>query len=339
MILPKTHYELSSEVLRTRLGLDHFMDEIVAVHGNDPSYDDVYASIDPQGVNSELRPERILYIAHVFHHFIHMKLAGEQIYFLMPELAARLAQTEANIDATFLKSPYREIYVQIPQNFFHIRDFDGSLHSIQGFYVYLKEDENGYKLLRIMAAALVPPAPGLPFNDSIFYFRYKFGPGKIQDQIDKQYAEQCKREEELQRYGASRNVEYCDVFAAFVCNVLLYLTSREPDTTVQNPAVPRDLKSARKLQKQAKRLAKESALRVIIVGAKYKESQRVKDIHTAGSVGKWKLQQKSLVPGHWRGQWYVSDKEGTRRREVIWIENYERGPDMAEAVSKPHVVR
>jgi len=60
MILPKTHYELSSEVLRTRLGLDHFMDEIVAVHGNDPSYDDWYYGTEPiPGDTSWVQPRTL----------------------------------------------------------------------------------------------------------------------------------------------------------------------------------------------------------------------------------------------------------------------------------------
>ena len=98
------------------------------------------------------------------------------------------------------------------------------------------------------------------------------------------------------------------------------------------------MKNKGKIRKLLSRQGKTTALPVILVGPKAISPHSVEEIRKSKSIWKWKLDKKIYVSGHWRSQWYGSDKEGTRRRDLIFIQPYEKGPEFAEMINRKYQV-
>jgi len=340
-IFDKTHYELVCYHLnKAREGM--FTKEMLSC-GDDPDFK--YFSIRAIDSIPNYYDDAVMtnYL-NVYFHMYHMKKSGSQIYYVTPELSARLAQTSLNIDTFFLKSPFREIYVQIDPGLFYIYDAEGKKVPVTGFYVYLK-DFGSHKQIRVMACSLHKPTPEIPLNDTNFYFHMELGPGKLKDELRKYIETKVMPElENIERFGAGNNIDYLEEFGAFALNVLLYITSRKPDISNTDPydfaSKLQGLKSTSKRNKFEKRAAKASTCRIIVIGQGINDKNNDMDkIQKAGGVGKWKLQNKIRVPGHWRMQWYGSEKDGTKYAEQIFIDDYSKGPDHADVVNTKHIVK
>jgi hypothetical protein len=337
--LPKNHYEATWGYL------DSVMPSVftpsMKMTGVDPTYSDFYQTVVPPEAYND--PKYTSFV-NVYYHLYHMKQAGDKIYYVTPNLAARLAQTTVNVDSYFIRSPFRELFVQIDPGLFFIKDADGSEHPVQGFYVYLRDFET-YKQLRIMACALLKPTKEIAYNDVTFYFKIEITEGKVKEQITKYIQDRLiDQADEIKRFEGYRNVMYLEDFMNFVLNVLLYITSKSPDFSTY---VPEDLskkldgiKSAAKKRKLEQRIQRAGTHKIIIVGSSIQDPDDIiNDIQKAGGVGAWKLQNRVRVSGHWRAQWYGNEKEGTRRAETIWISDYEKGPEFAEMVKSQYVVK
>jgi hypothetical protein len=174
-LLPKTHYEESWAALDTvQPGV--FSLQMLALQ--DPTYHEFASALS----------SRSTHMTNTLFHLFHMKQRGDKIFYVTPGLSSRLAQTSIDIDSYFLKSPYREIFVQIEPGLFFIRDGNEKV-PVTGFYVYLRDLEDR-KQIRIMAASLRHPTPERPLNESVFYFRLEFLPGKIHDQLTRYMEDQ-----------------------------------------------------------------------------------------------------------------------------------------------------
>lgn len=336
----KTHYESAWRYLDARCpGV--FTPEIRS-SGPDPTYDEFFTKIIDSAFN--LDNVNIVSYTNILFHLYHMKQSCEKIYYVTPELSARLAQTSLNIDSYFLKSPFREIYVAIDPGLFSINDISGIRVPVQGFYIYLR-DFGDYKQIRVMACSLLKPTPAIPFNDTSFYFHVEINPGKLQSQL--RYYMKTKIEpelEELANYDAANNIDYLEEFTAYAFNVLLYITSKRPHLTNYEPINYRErlknITSSSKRRKLEKRAKKANTHRIIVIGDGIQDKNNdMEQIRKAGGVGLWKLKNKIRVAGYWRTQWYGSDKDGTRHNKQIFIDDYEKGPEFAETISSKYLVK
>lgn len=342
MQLPKTHYEAAYQYLNSRGMLDFFSD-LEKIYGSDPSYEG-FATYIQDSLPNDVNTSQLMNYTNVWYHLFHVKHSGNKIYYVMPALAARLATTSLNIDTYFIKSPFKEIFVQIDPGLFSIRDIDGSQVPVTGFYVNFKEVGDS-KMLRIMACALLKPTEQIPFNDTTFYFKVVFGSGKLNEQLDKYLQlNMYNRIEELEQFGGASNIEYVHDFISFVLNTLLYITSKNPDLIPQNPdnfcsRLDR-VKSAGKKRKLFQKASRTTQHRIYVLGSKFRDTQNdLIGIKSAGGIGAWKLTQRILVTGYWRGQWYGSGKDGSKHQETIWVDGYEKGPEFADLVNSTYIVK
>jgi hypothetical protein len=337
--LPKTHYESVLEYIRT-ITPDVFMPEMIT-SGPDPDYETFYKACYPKSLTNEDTPQ-YLNMINIYFHLYHMKQSGEKIYYVTPEISSALAGTSLNFDAHFLRSPFREIFVQIDPGLFKFHDVDGCTVPVHGFYVYLRDFED-HKHLRILACSQLKPTPDIPYNDATFYFRIQIGlHGKVQEQVHDFVEDHIRiNKSGLARFGSVRNIDYLEDFATFVINTLMYITSKNPDLTEYLPvdAAERlsNIKSIAKRRKFEQRMGRTSSQRIIIIGASH-QNKDIEDNKKAGGIGAWKLQNKVRVSGHWRSQWYGSDKDNTKRIETIWIKDYEKGPEFADVINSKFIV-
>jgi hypothetical protein len=310
----------------------------------DPTYEQFFTAIAPKREISDKEASQIVFQANILFHLYHTQTSGDKLYYITPQLALRLAQTAPSIDAHFLKSPHREFFVMIDPGLFNLRDIDGKLYPCNGFYVYLREVGDA-KELRVMAVSVLKPTEQIPFNDTSFFFRVSIGPGKINELIST-YVNKTILEKagEIDIHKGARNMQYLEEFSFFVVNILLYITSQKPDLTVR---LPEDfdrklagLKNPAKIRKTQQKMERVCSKAITIAGANIVRNERdLQELQAAGSIGAWKLNKRIIVSGHWRVQWYGSSKDNTRHSDPIWIDPYEKGPDMAEVVNKPYIVK
>ena len=337
--LPKSHYEATWAYLNS-VHPGVFTDTMIST-GPDPAYADFYRTIVPP---ASLNESQYTNFINIYFHLYHMRQAGSKIFYVTPNLCARLAQTQVNIDTYFLRSPFREIFVQVDPGLFFIKDVDGTEKPVHGFYVYLRDFES-YKQVRVMACALLKPTEDIAYNDVTFYFKMELTEGKVKEQVAKYVQDRLvDQANEMKRFGGYRNIMFLEEFTNFVFNVLLYITSKSPDFLEY---IPEDfskklsgIKSAAKKRKLEQRIQRTGSHKIIIVGANIQDKDdTINHIQRAGGIGAWKLQNRVRVSGHWRAQWYGNEKEGTRRAETIWIDDYEKGPEFAELMNKQFSVK
>jgi hypothetical protein len=342
ILIQKTHYEAVKDLFQQ--GKFHFLDfksfviETEAYCGRNPSYESFGKSPFLQQLQSLPKSDisQITIFANVLYHLYLLYQQHERIYYVCPKLAMDLAHTELNVDTRFLRAPFSEIYIQIDPGLYYISDSVGE-HPVRGFYVNLRE-EGEVKVIRIMAAAL---KTSFSTDDALFYFRIIFGPGKVHDQFQKYLDEVVtKNEQELKVFGGYHNIGHIKELFLFVFNLLLYITSKDADILQQFPmkfnAKLKGLKNKSKINKILLRQSKVSHLPVLVVGSKVASNYPIEKIKSSGGIGKWKLEKKIYVSGHWRIQWYGSGD--THRSELLFIKPYEKGPEIAEIISRHYKV-
>lgn len=344
--IPKSHYELVKGYFNTLQPryLETIREDVESITGPDPTYTQfVTTQMNTSEIPLDMQRDAALH-CNVHYHLVQTLIHGERHYYIEKPLAIMLSQTEPNAEGLLLRSPHTEIFVQIPTGLFRITDTTGDPVPVCGFYVHCR-DRDTIQELRIMAVSLLPATDKIPFNDSNFYIQLSIGPGNIGDQI-REYIKNCSknREEELKLFGGAANIEHAEEFLLFVSNVLLYITSRDPDLLSITPTDlwtrQASLKSVRKLRKLERKASRETSYTTIVAGSRLLPiPKETLELEQAGSIGAWKLTKKVRVSGHWRAQWYGSEKESTRRQENLWIKPYDKGPDMAELMNKKYVVK
>jgi len=342
-IFNKTHYESAWRYFASlRPGQDIFTPEMRSC-GDDPTYDEFCRKVADSIIHLGTAAQIANYL-NIFFHIYHMKQSQEKIYYVTPELSARLAQTSINVDSYFLKSPFREIYVQIDPGLFSIKDISGEKVPVHGFYVHLR-DFGEYKKLRVMACSMMRPTDEIPFNDANFYFQVEIRGGKLRDEVQKFIKNKIKPElKGLKAYDLANNIDHLEEFTTFAFNVLLYITSKRPILSNLEPinysGKLANLKSPSKINKLKKRIAKANTHRIIVIGDGVQDKNNdIEKIRQAGGIGLWKLNNKVRVSGHWRTQWYGSDKNGTRYADQIFVDDYTKGPEFSDVVSSKYVVK
>lgn len=348
--LPKTHYELIREFLNENnyFGVADFevlMRALEKECGCSPTFEQFVTTTTVQTFTHLAYSEsEAATFANVFYHAFWLYQNHEKIYYVAPQLAAKLADTKLNVDTFFLKAPFKEIYIQIDPGLFQINDGVRD-HPVRGFYVNLVE-RDGIKHVRILVAAIKSGAKKLEYgyDDALFYFRLQLDGGNVDKVLD-EYVEQEteKHKEDLRRFGGDRNVMQIKDLFKFVFNVLLYITSRELDIVDQMPPdYAKEIqakKNPAKKKKLLQRMNKFGSIPIIVIGSRIpKLISSPEEIRAAGGLGKWKLLKKVHVAGYWRKQWYGSKESDDRRAELIYIDDYVKGPELAEMVKSVHRV-
>lgn len=344
--LPRSHYDYVMDYVNRIGSFNEFADNLCEKLGPDPDWVTFATEIQRSRLSplyAGESPSQQSVQNNVMFHLYQMYQNGQQLYYVIPELAVKLAKTELNVDTSFLKTPFPEIFVQIDPGLFHVSEY-GSVYPVRGFYVYMKET-GGIKEMRIMATAIINATggPNAYIDDTCFYYRLALEPGKLKDSLRKYLSTVYAAQTELSKYGDTSNIGHMEEFTYFVVNLLLYLTSKDPDVLKKLPVSKEKLlsgkKSPGKLKKLARKMDKYTDRPYTLVGSHVPSNQsEVDQIKRSGGVYSWKLTHQFQVTGHWRPQWYGSVKENNRHQKVIWIENYVKGPDAAEHIHKKKVV-
>jgi hypothetical protein len=342
--LSKTHYECACEYLSSIPEVDTTLEAIAEEMGDDPDYlPFANRIVNKKSISFRKDDEKYTsLLTNILFHIYLMKKSHEKIYYVTPQLAAKLAQTDLNVDSYFIKSPFREIYIQIDPGLFTITDIQGT-YPVRGFYVYLKDDkQTDIKEIRIMASAKLPDTEEIPFNDSLFYYKFHLTKGKVKEQIKSDIEKNVQgKMEEIIRFGGKQNIDHIEEFTYFVFNILLYITSKNPDIREQLPidfkAKIEGKKSVAKIRKLQKMAGRSTSYPIIIIGDNIKdETNQVEEIRRAGGIGNWKLTKRVHVSGHWRTQWYGGSE--AKESKVIFIEPYIKGPELADVINKKYQV-
>lgn len=135
-------------------------------------------------------------------------------------------------------------------------------------------------------------------------------------------------------------------FFRIVLNTILYLCSNEPSLLehlsphANNMAALELIKSTTKRRKRLKTIAKQSKLDFTEVGWNAQpiivKKPGVSGGGTESVQGVSERYLRFIVRGHWRHQVHGPVRS---ERKLIWIKPYYKGPEMAELVNKPYVVR
>jgi hypothetical protein len=344
ILIQKTHYEIVKELIQSKklfnsFNFQTFISRLEPDCGKNPTYEEFAKSSFMLDLNSTLEGNlsQLAVFANVLYHLYTLYQQHERIYYICPKLAVDLAQTELNIDTHFLKAPFPEIYIQIDPGLYFISDETGE-YPVRGFYVNTKEDGDK-KILRIMTASLKTPYSQLSVtnDDILFYFRINLGPGKVNEQLQKYIEESVlSKKEELKTFNGLQNVTHLKELFFFIFNVLLYITSKDPDILAQLPINYKKkisgLKSQSKINKFLQRQSKTCKLPVLILGSKVVSNYPIDKIKNTGGIGKWKLNERVYVSGHWRIQWY--GPADARRSDLIFIKPYEKGPEVSEIIGQ-----
>lgn len=345
--IPKSHYEIALDYISLSLGnFNDFVKKIESLCGSSPTFYEFSKCLHDFKISSlqdESEEQRTLQ-ANIMFHMFNMSQCNKPIYYVTPQLAINLAKTALNVDTEFVLSPFPEIYVQIDPGLFKLSDSSGE-YPVKGFYVYFLRYDTGDIELRIMATAIIKTDKGF-LDDTNFYFKLILKPGKLKESL-KEYLStimSLDNKDDLIRFGGISNVDHVEEFTNFVINVLLYLTSKNPDIIKQLPfnfkKEEAKIKSPKKLRRLQKKKEKLSSCPVIIVGPNIPvDISEYSEIKKNGGICKWKLKHKVKVSAHWRIQWYGSAKDNSRYYERIRIESYVKGPDTAETLHRKRIVK
>jgi len=284
--------------------------------------------------------------ANCLYHMYSMTTCGIPFYEIEERLARELLKTSLNIDTYFLRAPFHEVCLVIPNDIFKIIDFETGIECpCTNIYVNL-QDKNGYKSINIFATYIYFNSNGEAYDDITFYFNLNLTPGKIEDSFKNALNKMdWGKEDQLRLWGKSKTTE---IFY-FVFNVLIYLTTKDAEVTCMLPQV-RDLekkaiglKNPKKKRIIKKFLNKTTRQKYRVVTAKgaFNEAKQKSD-HAKRAVSK--LNKLVKVEAHWHTFWVGKriDENGNRQKGeralVKWIASYEKGHGDSEPQTRRKVV-
>lgn len=264
-------------------------------------------------------------------HIWKMKNNGEKIYYMDSHICDLLRNTKLTIDAEFIESPFKEIYLYTDQTEITMTDETGT-RPMKGVYVHLCVEEDGIKKIRFLATS---GAIGIEDGTDINHFACFHIPehGTLEDICE----QQLKMYRELHGDSWEAGVSESDVrnIFKFVVNSLIYIGCRNADLcpikplTLEEATV--DKKSNKKIKKLARKFEKSAQKPFIYITHK--------TLQTSNGTGTGKkLGHEVLVGGYWRGQWY-GPRDGTREKRVIRIDSYTKGAGLEQKKSSKYIVK
>jgi len=256
----------------------------------------------------------------MIYHALRLKTYGEKIYYISREVCDLLLDTRLTIDAEFLESPFKEIYLYTDQDHFKIKDSTGSM-PMKGVYISLQVESDGKKKLRFFVTS---GANGIDEMKDVNYHACFVIPndgGDLKEICDHNLK---KYNHKLSDSGYKIEDETLSDIFRFCVNALIYIGCRNANLSHIIPlSLQRAIagkKSPGKIKKIERRLEKSAQCPFIYVTHNWGE----KEDREARRDGR-KLDHEVLVSGHWRGVWVGSKSDGTRRSEVRRIASYIKG--------------
>ncbi|MCP1674512.1 hypothetical protein J2T57_001614 [Natronocella acetinitrilica] len=303
-----------------------------------------------------------------YHAYLNFALSGKKTFYVSDNLSEHLANTEVNMRAELIQVPYPSF-----QMVFTSPAAIDALHNLQGREgrraMHFRELD--YSAPVTAELTMLPGTADLPGRSLMILAWHARPPSKgymmAKRQIylpDDWTLEQSLRTE-WDKIGRTAphggyslddelNVEpytddslfYTDglLFFRMVMNTLLYLSSEEAELTprrAQRQALEEKAAAAtsgRKKRLYRKEASRHTALDYSEIGASV--SPIVIERGAASGDGKRASGSapttRFMVRGHWRNQAHGA---GRADRKLIWIRPYMKGPDVAEVVNKPYLVR
>ncbi|MHD0644907.1 hypothetical protein ACYPKM_04725 [Pseudomonas aeruginosa] len=307
-------------------------------------------------------------VNHEYHSILNFALHGKKVFSFSENLTEHLVHTELNVKAEFIKPPF-------PACLFHFRSVAlvNALYNLRGdigrrqinrsdidydapisvFLTMLDADPlPGQKLVIVAAHAKQPDkcymmtkrelylGEGWSLEQSLRTKWEELTPDNLGSGIS------IDRKADLSHELGSETF-YTDglVFFRAILNAILYVGSDHAELTPQRSkrneleAAAAEMVSAPRRKKKLQEAVRYGSLDNVDVGSSIGPIiiQRGAEGAGRGHLGAGAApNQAIMVRGHWRTQWFG---EGSLESKIIWIKPYRKGPEMADLVSKPYLVK
>lgn len=266
----------------------------------------------------------------VLSNFIHH---GKKVYYFAENLVERLADTEMNVDEQLVTLPHAScVFVYDCQT---VRDAVakvwGSRAEQSGtvtVFMSMFAKEDGTRSIA-MAPVVHEGAKVTTMLSRSLHLRPG---GTVEEALDTDWVKINGEGNGMATFDDNHFATAGRRMARIFINSALYLASSNPDIVPRMRLLPEELtklhnKQRRKIERQQER---ETKLSFTVVGSTVRRYDR------DGSGSGQPLGSRIKVQGHWKTQ---AHGKAFSLRKIIHVEPYWRGPDIAEVVNRPHVVR
>jgi hypothetical protein len=335
----RSNNEYASSLERVSLG----MARECQAHGVDPGQIDM-----------------ILAVAEIsFYAMLNWSLSGQKVFLCADQLAENLIHTELNVNADLIQVPFDSFVLVFK-----------SPEAMDAFYAGEPNDRarrSGGSIT--VSATMFPTSLDLPGRTLVLAAAHSDGDRNylmkqrslylpdewsVEQVIHTDWDELRPGDEKGFSQGVRASAGgmehvsdqgfYTDgkLFYRLVLNTILYLSSKDPDLVKCESGLKRDLeavgriKNPAKQKKAAGRLEgrKESALDFILVGNAVNGLQDAEN--DPQETGRRTINRQFVVRGHWRNQAYGP---GRQEHRVMWIKPFYKGPDVAEMINRPYLIK
>jgi hypothetical protein len=295
-----------------------------------------------------------------YHSLVNFTLAGKKVFNFYDGLVQQLANTEMNVAAPYLRLPHSSCMFVLTS-----REAIEAMYSITREQDHLSEAQ--YSAPITVFASIFEPEQQTVFrrltfvvyhaDESAVYYETKRSMALI-DEWNLEQALHTDWEKIDEDRGSNfvanapdladgdtvpDEVFYQDglLFFRILINAILYISSMHAETReVASPHEGLDeklknTKSSLERRDIYREAQKSSRLPYILVGEGVTEVQS-EDVANLGDSFRKKLSVRFIVRGHWRKQPYGT---GRTERRLQFIQPYLKGPEMADLVNKPYLVR
>jgi hypothetical protein len=362
--LPETHYEKLDKYLREshKTEIRSLIDGLYESSGKEELDDSVFSSAtiwitgeDPSNIKTPSKLASFKSSRELLFHSYHFS-ERKKIYTLSEAITAKLTHTNLKkVDTHFLKSPFDQIFLEIPHNKeIYVPSGDEDF-LVKGIYVNLEENldctnlrtsvdakinEDGYDENLIFDGK--PAEKRLKFlaigehettgEDTMFFGTFFFSPGDMFPQLEA-YIDKWAMETNPKK----SNKPYLRKLFQFTLNSLLYITSGNSSTMpLHAKFTPYDKGKKASRSRVDKKNEGLSKINRMSVGSNIYLSKEFKELRESGiKSDRDMLCPKWIVQGHWRNQVHGI---GNKLRKIIWIEPHVKGKDLEKDITAKSTV-
>ena len=273
-------------------------------------------------------------------HFI----AGERIYYCADGLADRLMQTDVRVPSELLRLPFSHVMLilsspDITERF--ARDRGVKASKARPICVTIAEDERDGVPAWLIDISQTRGEKLIASDNRTLILH----PAATSDAIIRQDHEAIERSVPADVLSGIQEIipslRGPDTPTAFnadqlwlyrlIVNLILYITSAAPELGWNRKNGRQHAGDRVNYSPREHIVVGESVSRIV----RYSEPAASRVTDNASSSGR-PLAHQMIVAGHWKSQAYGPSRQS---RRTIWIEPYERGPDVAQMVARPVLVR
>lgn len=302
-----------------------------------------------------------------YHALVNFALSGKKTFYFSDHLAEHLANTEINLKAPLIDLPFPSC-----QFVFTARAAVNAMHNLRSDAGRWDINTAGLDYAAPISAFLTmrPASAGLPGRKLVICAMHARPPAHVHMMTKRELylgeewtLEQALRTdweklspdnpgegiafslEEGTLTGQNDDLFYTDglAFYRLVLNAVLYLSSEAPELIARTSphqeiqAKAMGLQSLSKRRKALQSMGRFSGLDYEEVGASVGAIVIQKgEAEGAAGAGGGKPLVRFMVRGHWRQQ---AHGVGRQARKLIWIRPFYKGPDLAEVINKPYLVK